>query len=321
MAGCDTKTLPPGNYDWSANRITAWAMIFGAAGAVWAIANLLGGPIGWVGALAVAIMFVAGAGLGFWVGNGVEWLSRLKEQDPKTITVAGMVVCAGKNTGIPPWHDNDWTFNMSKNIVANVSAMALTLEGPNVPGLDINEVLTRAAPDSGQTQSYQAIDPNNNDIPIFHCEIGSNIGDYSAVGGAVGSIAGTIAGLAAGIAICAALGIFTFGIGAALCLLIIAILAAAGAWLGGMAGNLIGAGLGWIADELSDFDKKGKAISQDCMTFTGRWVTDKSHQHNEIHDIESAQIIDCREAVGTGSAGLGLAGAVGIGRHPTGYDP
>src|SRR5712664_1725418 len=210
MAGCDTKTLPPGNYDWSADRITLWALIGGAGGAAWAIASLIGvSPLGWPAVLAVIFAFVAGAGLGFWVGNGVEWFVRLKEQDPKTITVAGLVACTGKNTGIPPWHDNDWTFNMS----VNPPPIPLTLLGPDVSGLNVHEVLTRAAPGSGQSQSYFSVDPNLGGLPVFHCEIGSHIGDYAAAGGAIGSVAGTIAGIAAGVAACVALGIFTFGIG------------------------------------------------------------------------------------------------------------
>ena len=92
---------------------------------------------------------------------------------------------------------------------------------------------------------------------------------------------------------------------------------------GGAIGNTIGAGIGWIADEVSDFDERGEAISAGClMTFTGRWITDSSHQHNEIHDIESAQLIECNDCVdATGSSSSGLIAAVGIGRHPTGRDP
>ena len=235
-----------------------------------------------------------------------------------------MVVCAGKNTGIPPWHDNDWTFNLAHNFprVPPLLPVDLTLLAPNTAGLDIHEILTRAAPGSGQSQSYSSLDPNHGDLPVFHCEIGSHIGDYAAAGGAIGSVAGTAFGIAAGVAACVALGIFTFGIGAALCLLIAAALAAAGAWLGGFAGNLIGGGIGWIADELSDFDKNGKAISKDCvMALTGTWVTDKSHQHNEIHDISSAQIIECGNAIGMAPNPQGVVGAVGIGRHPIGPDP
>jgi hypothetical protein len=320
MAGCDTDTQQPGNYDWSADRITAWTMIAGAGGAAVAILEIILSaiPFGWMAALAIAAAFVAGAGVGFWVGNGVEWFVRLKEQNPKTITVCGMVVCAGKNTGVPPWHDNDWTFNLAHN----PPPVALTLTAPNIAGLDINEVLHRAAPGSGQSQSYNSLDPNLGNLPVFHCEIGSAIGDWAAAGGAVGSVAGTIAGIAVGLAICAALGIFTFGIGAALCLLIVAILAAVGAWVGGFAGNLVGAGIGWLVDEFSDFDKNGKAISKGCAMFlTGTWVTDKSHQHNEIHDIESSQICECGEAIGAASNPLGVVGMVGIGRHPNGPDP
>lgn len=323
MAGCETNTEEPGNYDWSADRITAWALIGGAGGATWAIIELIGTTFGWQAALAVALAFVAGAGLGFWVGNGVEWFARLKEQDPKTITVSGMVVCAGKNTGIPPWNDNDWTFNLDYSFPSAVGGtpVKLTLHAPNT-GLTIKEVLFRAAPGSGQSQSYSSLDPNQGDRRVFHCEIGSAIGDWAAAGGAVGSVAGTAAGIAAGIAACVALGIFTFGIGAALCLLIIAALAAAGAWVGGFAGNLIGSGIGALVDAFSDFDKNGKAISKNCVAkLTGRWVTDKSHQHNEIHDIESAQIIECGTAITTAANPQGVVGMVGIGRHPTGPDP
>ncbi len=51
----------------------------------------------------------------------------------------------------------------------------------------------------------------------------------------------------------------------------------------------------------------------------GRWVTDLSHQHNEIHDLDAAVLIDC--GVGNTKQGLALAGAVGTGRHPGGIDP
>lgn len=320
MAGCDTRTQPPGNYDWSADRITAWALITGGAGAAWAIieAIVAAAPFGWMVILATVLAFVAGAGVGFWVGNGVEWFVRLKEQNPKTITVSGMVICAGKNTGVPPFHDNDWTFNLAHK----APPVDLTLLGPNNVPLSIGEVLTRAAPGSGQSQSYFSLDPNNGMRPVFHCEIGSAIGDWAAAGGAVGSVAGAALGIAAGLAVCAALGIFTFGIGAALCLLIVAALAAAGAWGGGAVGNLAGAGIGWLVDEFSDFDKNGKAITQGCVvSLTGTWVTDKSHQHNEIHDISSSQIIECGNAITDSTRPQGIVGLVGIGRHPIGPDP
>lgn len=309
MAGCETNTVPPGNYDWSANRITAWAFIAGAAGAGWAggAIALIGNTLAWSMLVPMAAFAAAGAGVGFWVGNAVEWFVRLKEQNPRTIVVQGMAVCAGKNTGIPPFYDNDWTFNLSYH-----PPLALTLTWPNVPGLDIQEVLTRAAPGSGQSQSYRSVDENRR--LVFHCEIGSNIGDYSAAGGAAGSVLATI-GVLPG---CLALALFTFGLGALLCLLLVAL----APFAGGVVGNLIGGALGWAADKLSDFDERGKVISQDCMVnFAGRWVTDKSHQHNEIHDIVSAQIIECGAAIVTAPNPLGVVGMVGIGRHPIGPDP
>ena len=52
---------------------------------------------------------------------------------------------------------------------------------------------------------------------------------------------------------------------------------------------------------------------------TGTWVTDISHGHNEIHDIQSVGIVEC--GVGSSSNPLTIAGAVGIGRHPSGEDP
>jgi hypothetical protein len=133
-----------------------------------------------------------------------------------------------------------------------------------------------------------------------------------------------VAGAAIGAAICIAAGIFTFGIGAALCLLIIALLILAGAVAGGVVGDAVGGVVGWIADELGDFDEKGEAVSKGClMTFTGRWITDAGHGHNEIHDVASAQLIECNDCINdkTGTASSGLIAAVGIGRHPTGRDP
>lgn len=72
------------------------------------------------------------------------------------------------------------------------------------------------------------------------------------------------------------------------------------------------------------FEERGEAITRGCiMNLTGRWVTDSSHQHNEIHDIASAQLIECTNCQDdtTGSSSSGLVAAVGIGRHPTGRDP
>jgi len=154
--------------------------------------------------------------------------------------------------------------------------------------------------------------------PVLHCEIGSAVGDGAAIGGAIGTIGGAIAGgLIAAAVGCVVLGIFTFGLG---CLVAILVGILIGAVAGLVAGNFIGAGVGWIIDQVSDFDRRGEAIQCGCSLFiSGPWVTDIGHQHNEIHDIESAVVIDC----GFGSSGspLQVAGAVGIGRHPQGVDP
>jgi hypothetical protein len=56
------------------------------------------------------------------------------------------------------------------------------------------------------------------------------------------------------------------------------------------------------------------------MFLTGRWVTDLSHQHNKIHDLEAAVIVECGVPYST-SPGLEFGGAVGTGRHPSGPDP
>ena len=69
----------------------------------------------------------------------------------------------------------------------------------------------------------------------------------------------------------------TFGIGAALCLLIAAAMILAGAAVGGIVGTAIGGVIGWIADEVRDFDEQGEAITRGCiMNLTGRWVTDSA---------------------------------------------
>jgi hypothetical protein len=106
------------------------------------------------------------------------------------------------------------------------------------------------------------------------------------------------------------------GLGLALCALIVA----AGAALGGLGGAAIGGGLGAIADALSDFERRGKAVEPDCqMMLTGQWVTDINHEHNEIHDLEAACIVECD--ISSAGSPLKIAGAVGTGRHPSGRDP
>jgi hypothetical protein len=318
MAGCETRHDGAGDNSAAEGRVLGW--VFGGAGVVGAaafleaagIAGLTGGAIAIVIA-AIVVAALAGAVLGFFIGWAVNWFDRLHVQTPSTITMAGCVLCAGKNTGVPPFNDNDWTFNLGGS--------SLALLSPIEAGLDVQEIRTRDAPGGGPAETI--VDPATG-LPALHCEIGSHIGDYAAVGGAIGSVAGAIAGAVAGAAICIALGLLTFGIGAALCLLIVAVAILIGAAAGGVVGDAIGGVAGWIADELSDFDERGEAITRGCiMNFTGRWITDSSHQHNEIHDIASAQLIECIDCQNdaTGSASSGLIAAVGIGRHPTGRDP
>lgn len=295
MAGCDNIN-PGGNQSWGLERVfLGWGGLgatLGAATALLFIYNF------WVGLLGAAAGYVIGIG----VGHAVEWFSRLVDHNPNTITISGMIICAGKNTGFPPFHDNDWTFNVGNMTVTNPAT------------LTVDEVKTRVVDNN---PAFASIDPTTGK-PVLHCEIGSRMGDYGAVGGAVGTVGGAIAGGVIGAAIgCVVLGIFTFGLG---CLIAILVGVLIGAIVGLAAGSAIGAGVGWIADELSDFDKKGKAITQGCMMFlTGSWVNDKGHQHNEIHDIEKAVIIEC--GISSSRGMLTYTGVVGIGRHPQDRDP
>lgn len=318
MAGCSVRHDGDGDKDAAEGRVIGWVLggaglfalltLFEAA----MITGLAGGAFAIVAA-AIVVAALAGAVVGFFVGFAVNWFDRLHEHTPSTITLAGCILCAGKNTGIPPFHDNDWTFN--------IGGTSFALLSPIEAGLDLNQIRTRDAPGGGP--AFTVVDAGSG-LPALHCEIGSRIGDYAAVGGAAGSVAGALAGAAIGAVICVALGLLTFGIGAALCLLIVAAMILAGAVIGGIAGTAIGGAIGWIADQLRDFDERGEAITEGCiMNFTGRWITDSSHQYNEIHDIASAQLIECNNcsADPTGRESSGLIAAVGIGRHPTGRDP
>jgi hypothetical protein len=318
VAGCDTVHDGAGDSDAGKGRVLGW--VWGGAGVVGGaafleaagIAGLAGGALAVVAA-AIVVAAAAGAVLGFFIGFAVLWFDRLHVQDPSQITMAGCILCAGKNSGIPPFNDNDWTFNLG--------GPSLALLDPIIAGLDVQEIRTRDAPGAGPAET--TVDPATRQ-PDLHCEISSHIGDYAAIGAAAGSVAGAVAGALIGAAICVAAGLATFGIGAAVCLLIVAALILAGAAAGGAAGDAIGGVAGWVADELSDFDERGEAITRGCiMNLTGRWVTDSGHQHNEIHDIDSAQLIECNDCQDdkTGSSSSGLIAAVGIGRHPTGRDP
>lgn len=318
MAGCDTRLEGPGDEDAGEGRVLGW--VFGGAGVVGGAAFLeaagLAGITGGALAVVFAAIFIAalaGAVLGFFIGFAVNWFDRLFVQKPSQITMAGCVLCAGKNSGIPPFHDNDWTFNLG--------GPSLALLHPTSAGLDVKEIRTRDAPGGGPAEP--TVDRLTGQ-PVLHCEIGSRIGDYAAVGGAVGSVAGAVGGAIAGAAICVAAGLATFGIGAAVCLLIVAAMILLGAAAGGAAGDAVGGVGGWIVDEVSDFDEAGEAIGRGCIAhFTGRWVTDSGHQHNEIHDITSVQLIECVDCQNdtTSSSSSPLIAAVGIGRHPTGRDP
>lgn len=316
MAGCGVNHEGAGDKDAGRGRVLNWvaggAGLFGLAGFLAAAGAGAAGP-GLLLALAViAVSAGGGAIVGFFVGFAVNWFDRLHPHTPSTITMAGCVLCAGKNTGIPPFNDNDWTFNLGGD--------ALAVLGPAGMGLNVDEIRNRDAPGGGP--AFPVLDPGSGQRAL-HCEIGSHIGDFAAVGGAVGSVAGAIGGALAGAAICAAVGLSTFGIGALVCLLIVAVAIAAGAFVGGAIGNFAGAGLGWIADEIDGFDEKGEAVTLGCiMNFTGRWITDSSHQWNEIHDVESVQLMECNDCQSaTGTSTEGLIAAVGIGRHPTGRDP
>lgn len=317
MADCSIRPEPPGDYGWNQKRIWNWILSGSGLGALLAFFHIadLGVPVGGLPLLyAIGFIILTAIALGIlagYIGNAVNWFNdRLKEQNPRTITISGLIECKRRNLGgVDPFDpslfgDGDWNFNVNADFRVLM---------PEIPGLDAEEVRTRAAPDSGQPQSYRAYQVNDpNQTQVLHTEISSNIGDYAAVGGAVGSIAGVIVGAI----LCGVLGLLTLGAGLLLCGLFMAL----GAWLGGQLGGLIGSGLGEIADELSDFDKRGEVVEEGaCMLLTGRWVTDKWHQWNEIHDIESAQIIEC--GVDSGTDGRILMAAVGIGRHPTGRDP
>jgi len=321
MGGCSTETVS-GDYYAAHKKVTGWAVGLGTAAAILTYMELasmapiaLSGGVATLLVLAVIGAFVAGAALGFFIGFAANWFDRLHEQNPKTITVAGCIVCAGKNRGIQPFNDNDWTFHV---------ADPLRLVSPSIAGLDENEILTRGAPGSGMERAFRIKDPGTG-LLAFHCEISSHVGNWGAVGGAVGAVLGAIAGGILGAMACAAISVATLGLGLALCALLIAWGIALGAIIGGFAGAAIGSAIGHGLDAMSDFDERGEAVTEGCQMFlTGRWVTDSSHQHNEIHDVTSATIIECGlncGDVGSNSQGLKYAAAVGVARHPAGVDP
>jgi hypothetical protein len=319
MAGCEVSFVGAGDADAGKNRVLGWVLGGAALGGLVAYLNAAsiadfaaGGAVGLLGLAVIAAGALAGAILGFWIGFAVNWFDRLFTQNPGSISLSGCVLCAGKNSGFPPWHDGDWTFNLG--------GPSLSVLTPLDAGLTVDEIRGRDAPGNGP--AFAVVDAASGQQAL-HCEISSHIGDYAAVGGAVGAVAGAVAGAIIGAAICAAFALVTFGIGGLLCALIVALAIAAGAAAGGLAGDAIGALVGLVADQLADFDERGEAIHRGClMVFSGRWVTDSNHQHNEIHDIDSAQLIECNQCeTASTESSLGLIASVGIGRHPTGRDP
>ena len=315
MAGCDAHNLG-GDNDAAIHRIERAVAI--AAAIVGGLFVLFSG-LGLLVALAAA---AAAAALMFFIAQAWDWFGRLKEQSPSTITLAGHVKCAGRNPfGIQPWTDGDWTCNLAPTALLAPTDLPVT---PGSGAIDqIGEVRLRAAPGSGLAHAFPSFNEVAHTTHILHCEISSHMGAYSVVGGAVGAGVGAALGIGAGIAICAALGIFTFGLGAIACAIVLAIAGAGGAAAGGFAGEAIGSVIGWVVDELSDFDKNGKTIesNQNCLlALTGSWVTDTSHQHNEIHDIESVQIIACPgiDAPPEHPQNRGTVGIVAIGRRAAG---
>jgi hypothetical protein len=326
MGECSANNIG-GDNSAGINRVVGWIGPGTTAGAAvgLGIAGAAGLPFG----LGLGAGAAAGAALGFAYGQVWAWYSRLKPQTVSPISIVGTPHCAGKNPfGLQPFTDGDWTTNLGAPPFVLVFPTDLALS----PGVTdpMVEIRTRAAPDSGLSQAFMsfnesACSPDNPAAcvtPILHCEISSNIGGASVIGGAIGTTVGVVAGAIAAAAICAALGAFTFGIGALLCLIIAAIVMAVLAAVGYFAGAAIGSVIGAIADAASDFDKQGQFLeaNQQCIfKLSGRWVTDISHDHNEIHDITSIVLVEC--GVGSAGSALTVTGAVGTGRHPSGIDP
>jgi hypothetical protein len=325
MAGCSAHNNGGDNAA-SMKRILGYmAGAAGAGAAAGLLLALLSGAGAGLTALIALLGAAAGAVLGFFIGSMVDWFNRLKEQTPRTITITGMAACTGRNPfGVQPFSDGDWTCNIGG--IGGVGAF--TLAAPTdlpitAPGAanQTDEVRLRAAAGSDLAQAFPSFNEEGLTTPILHCELSALAGTLSVVGGAVGSAVGFGIGIGIGLAICAALGIFTFGIGAAVCALIVALAAAIGAAVGGVVGDVLGAFIGWLIDEISDFDKLGETIEANkrCTLFvTGRWVTDISHEHNEIHDIEAVSVACPRIDVPKQPQATNVAGIVAIGRQPAG---
>src|SRR5262245_11509996 len=112
MAGCDAHNKD-GDNSAAIKRVAGWAALGAFLGALAAFLLVPGGPGTGLAVIAIALAAVAGAGVGFFVGSAIDWFTRLKTQDPDTITMSGKAACAGQNPfGLQPWTDGDWTCNL-----------------------------------------------------------------------------------------------------------------------------------------------------------------------------------------------------------------
>ncbi len=326
MAGCEAHNLG-GDNDAGIKRVTTWTIVGAIIGA--ALVFVFGAGVGVLVAVVAAVLgAVAGAALGFFIGSLIDWFGRLKSQDSGKITMIGRAACAGLNPfGLQPWTDGDWTVNLGT--VAFLTPTDLPITVPAAGSNKVEEIRLRAAPGSGLAQAAPSFNEDAHTTPILHCELSAHQGTYSIVGGAIGSVAGTTGGFGVGAAACGAAAFFGF-IGAAVCLLIVAAAVALGAAVGGAVGDAVGAFGGWVVDELSRFEQKGKTIEAGSkpgctLLLGGDWVTDTSHGHNEIHDITFIQI-HCDDPTPGGAPPSDtrrdrLVATNAIGRRPTGDGP
>src|SRR5262249_960074 len=286
MAGCEAHNIG-GDNDAGIKRVTTWTIVGAIIGA--ALVFVSGAGVGVLVAVVAAVLgAVAGAALGFFIGSLIDWFGRLKSQDPEKITMVGRAACAGRNPfGLQPWTDGDWTVNLGSAAFLTPTDLPITV--PAAGSNKAEEIRLRAAPGSGLAQAAPSYNEEAHTTPILHCELSSHQGTYSVVGGAIGSVAGAIGGFGAGTAACGAAAFLGF-IGAAVCLLIVAAATALGAAVGGAVGDAAGAFVGWVVDELSDFDKNGKTIEAGSkpgcpLLLGGDCGTGNRQRHNAINGL------------------------------------
>jgi hypothetical protein len=135
------------------------------------------------------------------------------------------------NTGIPPLNDNDWTFNLGE---------PFHLLDPIIAGLDVTEIRTRSAPGAGAVQLF-----TDGAAASRHSIARSARISGVALPWAPRSDRSPARLRARAPRLCVVLALATFGLGAALCLLIVAAAILAGAALGGIIGDAIGGVAGW----------------------------------------------------------------------------